>query len=333
MTEWCSEMWWKSVPTEEHKQAQVAFDFILLFYKELICCNRWYQVSLRLLRLHQLVSVRPLQKTEKCNLFDLTTYFFFLVHKLTRSYQNQTTFLTNRPVSAVIGFSKLYCSRSYIRNRLSQQKGGWYHIFCQYCYRWCVLLSSLATKPHVVHTRSYREDEHMLTAKSPWTCDWPPCQEQCTSHIPCELWSALSKCWLWAVWMRWGHRKGMAHRQSFPSARPDPARSLSYPGTGHLSLYPPLPTFQVQPMESTARRACRHRAAGSGLLLFPILFQAQLQPLSLVLRLWKELFETKFLNNALWADVIPNLLANTALSLCRFKLTPPQDLFTLLTQN
>lgn len=166
--------WWKSVPTEEHKQAQVAFDFILLFYKELICCNRWYQVSLRLLRLHQLVSVRPLQKTEKCNLFDLTTYFFFLVHKLTRSYQNQTTFLTNRPVSAVIGFSKLYCSRSYIRNRLSQQKGGWYHIFCQYCYRWCVLLSSLATKPPVVHTRSYREDEHMLTAKSPWTCDWPP---------------------------------------------------------------------------------------------------------------------------------------------------------------
>lgn len=64
----------------------------------------WYQVSLRL---HELVSVRPIQKTDKCNLFDLTASFFFLVRKLTRSYQNQAIFLTTRPVSDVMGFSKL----------------------------------------------------------------------------------------------------------------------------------------------------------------------------------------------------------------------------------
>lgn len=57
----------KSVPTGEHKRAQVTFDFIPpLFYKELICHNIWYQVSLRL---HQFISVRPLQKTDKCYLF------------------------------------------------------------------------------------------------------------------------------------------------------------------------------------------------------------------------------------------------------------------------
>lgn len=145
------------------------------------------------------------------------------------------------------------------------------------------------------------------------------CQGWCAQHVSTWVTGHLEQPTApGAVWMGSDDSSKRCPRDMYIK-QPELVCSPHCPGSQHPSACPPLSSpDRFTPRKQQPRGFARHGGCqGMAFLLFLILFQAQLQPLSLVLRLWKELFETKFLNNALWADVIPNLPANTACSLCR----------------
>lgn len=189
------------------------------------------------------------------------------------------------------------------------QKEGWYHI-CQFLYKrisvscsacplWNFTSTESSCKEDVCLQKALRSFAH-TTAKA-GVFNTQPLGTDDNSR-PCA-------------------DGDKAKRQAFRSSKPDlsVAQVLRTP----LCLHCPKPYLTDTHLGTSNPEVLQGVELpgfqGVASLLSPVLFQAQLQPLSLVLRLWKELFETKFLNNALWADVIPNLPANTALSLCRLQ--------------